>query len=179
MRILSLWEAVIQVFLPPTISKKNFQNNIFVLLEGACCGYGASGRNGGFCIGTDLLNETSAADPEARQKNLEVSFYGLNFIKRMISEYGVECDLEENGMLEVSFNDKHVRGLEEFQDWLKSFDLDSTLLRGEELNNEIKSPRFVAGLKHLGGAILDPAKLAREMKGWLKKSALRFGNGPL
>jgi glycine/D-amino acid oxidase-like deaminating enzyme len=108
--------------------KEKFPEQHIVLLEGACCGNGASGRNGGFCIGTDLLNETSAADPEARQKNLEVSFYGLNFIKRMISEYGVECDLEENGMLEVAFNDKHVRGLEEFQDWLKSFDLDSTLL---------------------------------------------------
>lgn len=144
--------------------KEKFPEQHIVLLEGACCGYGASGRNGGFCIGTDLLNETSAEDPETRQKNLDVSFYGLNFIKRMISEYGVECDLEENGMLEVAFNDKHVRGLEEFQNWLKSFGLDSTLLRGEELNNEIKSPRFVAGLKHLGGGILDPAKLAREMK---------------
>jgi len=144
--------------------KEKFPEKHIVLLEGACCGYGASGRNGGFCIGTDLLKGTSASDPEARQKNLEVSFYGLNFIKRMISEYGVECDLEETGMLEVALNEKQVQGLEEFQDWLKSFGLDSTLLRGEELNNEIKSPRFVAGLKQLGGAILDPAKLAREMK---------------
>jgi len=144
--------------------KEKFPERHIVLLEGACCGYGASGRNGGFCIGTDLLNETSAADPEARQKNLDVSFYGLNFIKRMISEYGVECDLEENGMLEVALNDKHVRGLEEFQNWLKSFGLDSTLLRGEELKKEIKSPRFIAGLKILGGGILDPAKLARGMK---------------
>jgi gamma-glutamylputrescine oxidase len=135
-----------------------------VLLEGACCGYGASGRNGGFCIATDLLNEDADVDPETRQKNLDVSFYGLKFIKRMISEYGVECDLEENGMLEVALNEKHVRGLEEFQSYLKSFGLDSTLLRGEELETEIKSPLFVAGLNTPYGAILNPAKLAREMK---------------
>ena len=89
---------------------------------------------------------------------------GLNFIKRMISEHGVECDLEENGMLEVAFNNKHVRGLEEFQNYLKSFGLDSTLLQGDELRTEIKSPRFIAGLNNHHGAILNPAKLAREMK---------------
>ena len=67
--------------------RQKFPEKHIVLLEGACCGYGASGRNGGFCITTDLLNDE--ADPEQRQKNLEVSSYGLKFIKRMISEYGV------------------------------------------------------------------------------------------
>ena len=144
--------------------KQKFPDKHIVLLEGACCGYGASGRNGGFCIATDMLDETSPADPEAQQKNLDVSFYGLNFIKRMISEHGVDCDLEENGMLEVALTEKHVRGLEEYQEHLKSFGLNSTLLRGNELETEIKSPRFIAGLKNPHGAILNPAKLAREMK---------------
>jgi len=149
--------------------KEKLPEKHIVLLEGACCGYGASGRNGGFCIATDLLGETGNVDPEVRQKNVEVSFYGLNFIKRMISEYGVECDLQENGMLEVAFNKKHVRGLEEFQNHLKSFGLDSTLLRGDELNTEIKSPRFIAGLNNPHGAILNPARLAREMKRVVEK----------
>jgi glycine/D-amino acid oxidase-like deaminating enzyme len=144
--------------------RQQFPEKHIVLLEGACCGYGASGRNGGFCIATDLINENDDVDPEQRQKNLEVSFYGLKFIKRMISEYGVECDLEENGMLEVAFNSKHVRGLAEFQSHLNSYGLDATLLRGDELRNEIKSPRFIAGLNNPHGAILNPAKLAREMK---------------
>ena len=144
--------------------RQKFPEKHIVLLEGACCGYGASGRNGGFCIATDLLNKDSDVDPETRKKNLDVSFYGLKFIKRMISEYGVECDLEENGMLEVALNEKHIRGLEKFRDHLKSFGLDSTLLRGEELETEIKSPRFIAGLNYPYGAILNPAKLAREMK---------------
>ena len=144
--------------------RQKFPEKHIVLLEGACCGYGASGRNGGFCIATDLLGEDGDVDPEVRQKNLDVSFYGLKFIKRMISEYGVECDLRESGMLEVALNEKHIRGLEKFRDHLKSFGLDSILLRGEELETEIKSPRFIAGLNYPHGAILNPAKLAREMK---------------
>lgn len=144
--------------------RQKFPEKHIVLLEGACCGYGASGRNGGFCITTDLLNDNDDVDPGQRLKNLEVSSYGLKFIKRMISEYGVECDLEENGMLEVALNSKHVRGLEEFQSYLSSYGLETTLLRGDELRNEIKSPRFIAGLNNPHGAILNPAKLVREMK---------------
>ena len=144
--------------------RQKFPDKHIVLLEGACCGYGASGRNGGFCIATDLVGETENVDSETRQKNLDVSFYGLKFIKRMIAEHGVECDLEENGMLEVALNEKQVRGLDEFKDELKSFGLDSTLLCGDELDTEIKSSRFIAGLKNPHGAILNPAKLAREMK---------------
>jgi glycine/D-amino acid oxidase-like deaminating enzyme len=135
-----------------------------VLLEGACCGYGASGRNGGFCIATDLLGEPQELDPESQQKNLDVSLYGLKFIKRMIAEHGVECDFEENGMLGVAFNQKHLRELEAYQEKLKYFGLESTLLRGDELKAEILSPRVIAGLNYPHGAILNPAKLAREMK---------------
>ncbi|MBE9523841.1 MAG: FAD-dependent oxidoreductase, partial [Chloroflexi bacterium] len=144
--------------------RQKFPEKKIVLLEGACCGYGASGRNGGFCISTDLIRESKDKDPEIRRKNLEVSLYGLKFIKRMIAEYGVECDFEENGMLGVALNEKHIRELEEYRDRLKAFDLDSTFLRGDELRAEIKSPQFIAGLNIPHGAILNPAKLAREMK---------------
>lgn len=144
--------------------RQRFPEKVIVLLEGACCGYGASGRNGGFCIATDLLREAGDDDPETRQKNLEVSLYGLKFIKTMIAEHGVECDFEENGMLGVALNAKHSRDLEKYRDRLKSFGLDSTFLQGEELKAEIKSPLFVAGLNVPHGAILNPAKLAREMK---------------
>lgn len=144
--------------------RQKFPDKHIVLLEGACCGYGASGRNGGFCIITDLLGEPQDLDPESQQKNLDVSFYGFKFIKRMIAEHGVECDFEENGMLGVALNEKHIRELEAYQEKLNSYGLDSTLLWGEELKGEIKSPRFIAGLNYPHGAILNPAKLAREMK---------------
>jgi len=144
--------------------KCKFPDKKIVILEGACCGYGASGRNGGFCVATDLLGEVDQKDPEAIQNNLEVSFYGLNFIKRMISEYGVDCNFEENGMLGVAMNDTHAKEMEAYARNLKAFGLESTFLQGEALTAEINSPRIVAGLKYPYGAVLNPAKLAREMK---------------
>lgn len=143
--------------------RKQFPDKHIVLLEGAYCGYGASGRNGGFCITTALL-DWRQTNPERRQKDLEVSSYGLNYIMKMISEYGVECDFQETGMLEVAMNEKQAQVLEKYCSELKSFGLESTLLHGKALETEIKSPIFTAGLNIPHGAILNPAKLAREMK---------------
>ena len=143
--------------------RQKFPDKKIVLLEGACCGYGASGRNGGFCIATSLL-DWEQTNPELRQQSVEVSFYGVEFIKKMIAEYGVECDFEENGMLEVALNEKQIRKLEKLGKAFKSFGLESTLIQGDKLEKEIKSPIFVAGLKEPYGAILNPAKLAHEMK---------------
>jgi glycine/D-amino acid oxidase-like deaminating enzyme len=143
--------------------RQRYPDKKIVILEGACCGYGASGRNGGFCVATSLL-DWEQTDPDIRQQSMGVSQYGLNFIKQMIAEYGIECDLEENGMLEVATEDKHIRSLEEYHAELKSFGLNSTLHYGKELEREIKSPFFVAGLTEPHGAILNPAKLARGMK---------------
>jgi len=93
-----------------------------------------------------------------------VSLYGINFIKQMISEHGVNCDFNDGGMLEVAMNEKDIKYLEEYQAELKSFRLESTLLQGKDLEAEIKSPLFIAGLQKTFGATLNPAKLAREMK---------------
>jgi len=142
---------------------QRFPEKKIVLLEGACCGYGASGRNGGFCVATSLL-DWGQSDPEIRQQSIGVSFYGYEFIKRMISEHDINCDFSENGMLEVALNEKHIEELEEYQSQLSSFGFESTFLQRKELELEIKSPRFVAGLKEPIGAMLNPAKLAFGMK---------------
>jgi len=143
--------------------QQKFPDKKIVILEGACCGYGASGRNGGFCIATSLLDWTQK-DPDRRQKDWEVSSYGINQIKTVIAEHDLECEFCENGMLDVAMDTKQTRELETYQAELKSFGLESTLLSGDDLKSEINSPNFVAGLKMPYGATLNPAKLARGMK---------------
>jgi glycine/D-amino acid oxidase-like deaminating enzyme len=143
--------------------RQKFSEKKIIILERACCGYGASGRNGGFCIGTSLI-DWDETDSERREQNKTVSFYGVNFIKKMIAEHDVDCDFEENGMLDVALNEKQVRALEKLCITNNDFGFDNTLLQGKELEAEINSPLFLAGMREPHGAILNPAKLAREMK---------------
>jgi glycine/D-amino acid oxidase-like deaminating enzyme len=143
---------------------RKFPGKKIVLVEGARCGYGASGRNGGFCITTDWIDGLEGLDPEECGQALDVASYGLRQIKHLIAEYGLECDLEENGMLDVALTDKQVKSLADDHALYGSLGLESTLLDGDELKTEIDSPVFKAGLMTPYGAILDPAKLVLGMK---------------
>jgi glycine/D-amino acid oxidase-like deaminating enzyme len=143
---------------------RKFPGKKIVLVEGARCGYGASGRNGGFCIATDWIDGLEGLDPEECGQALDVASYGLRQIKHLIAEYGLECDLEENGMLDVALTDKQVKSLADDHALYGSLGLESTLLDGDELKTEIDSPVFKAGLMTPYGAILDPAKLVLGMK---------------
>jgi len=154
--------------------KRRFPDKKIVVLEGACCGYGASGRNGGFSGAgiPGLMRYVEKMGAEAGRKAYDASLYGLNQIKEVIDEHGVECEFEENGMLQAAISDEQAKHLEEEYETYKSMGLDAAFVQGKELEAEIKSPRYIAGLKFPYGAILNPAKLAREMKRVVEKAGV-------
>lgn len=144
--------------------QRKFPEKKIVLLEGACCGYGASGRNGGFCVSTDLLRDFNINDPQLIQDRIEVAFYGQNAIKQMIADHGIDCDFQENGILHLAFSENQAKYWEGFHTDLQSIGLESTFLQREDLEAEIISPRAIAGQISHYGAHLNPAKLVRGMK---------------
>ena len=143
---------------------RRYPERKIVILEGARCGYGASGRNGGFCITTDWMDGLEDLESDDRQRALDVAGYGLRQIKHLISEHGLDCDLEETGMLDVALEDKQVKGLEKDHASYGRLGLQSKLLTGDALKAEIDSPLFKAGLLTPYGAILNPAKLVLGMQ---------------
>ncbi len=151
-----------------------FPEKKIVILEGACCGYGASGRNGGFCITTDWLDGVEDLEGEDRRQALHVASYGLEQIKRLGSEHGLDCDLEETGMLDVALTDKQVKGLKNDHAMYRRLGLESTMLEGDELKAEIDSPVFKAGLMTPQGAILNPAKLVFGMKRIVEEAGIEI-----
>ena len=154
--------------------KRRFPDKKIVVLEGACCGYGASGRNGGFSGAgiPGLMRYVEKMGAEAGRKAYDASLYGLNQIKEVIDEHGVECEFEENGMLQAAISDEQAKHLEEEYETYKSMGLEAAFVQGKELEAEIKSPRYIAGLKFPYGAILNPTKLAREMKRVVEKAGV-------
>jgi glycine/D-amino acid oxidase-like deaminating enzyme len=143
---------------------QRFPDKKITLLEGACCGYGASGRNGGHCISGDLLGDPTGLDDEGIQERIDVSFYGPRQIRRLVDEHGVDCDLMENGRMILAVTQEEARYLESAEQGMKAFGLEAALLQGASLEAEIRSPRFIAGLLLPNDATLNPAKLARGLK---------------
>jgi gamma-glutamylputrescine oxidase len=155
---------------------RTMPNKKIVLLEGACCGYGASGRNGGFCDAgiSGLMEYVHTAGPERGRKAFDASLYGINQIKRLVAEHHVQCDFEENGMLEAAMNDEQAEQLQRHRETYKAMGLNAALVQGRELEAEIRSPRYVAALKFPYGGILNPAKLARGIKAVVEQAGVEI-----
>ncbi|MBI5116116.1 FAD-dependent oxidoreductase [Candidatus Poribacteria bacterium] len=155
---------------------RKFPDKKIVLLEGACCGYGASGRNGGFCDAgiPGFMDYLAKNGPEMGRKAFDASLYGMKQIKELVTEHGVQCDFEENGMLEAAIGEEQAKHLVNQRERYKSMGLEATLIQGKELEGEIKSPRYVAGLKFPYGGIVNPAKLARGTKPVVERAGVEI-----
>lgn len=136
-----------------------------LVLEGARCGYGASGRNGGFAdvMYPRLADFALSHPPEVARGVYDAIATGLRAIERLAAEDGVDCDLEQNGGLRMADSDAQLEELERNHAGLVALGLPARLVDGAELQALIRTERFRAGLVLPNTAILNPGKLARGM----------------
>jgi glycine/D-amino acid oxidase-like deaminating enzyme len=135
------------------------------VLEQETVGFGASGRNGGFCQASlthGLANGIRHFPTEIALLERE-GIANLAALVAFTRAHAIDCDLEETGGLAVA---DQAHQVEEFQAWV-----DEAAEYGEELvfldraaiQAEVHSPLWEAGLYQPPGrdVILDPAKLVR------------------
>ena len=136
-----------------------------VVLEQETVGFGASGRNGGFCQASlthGLANGLRHFPEEVGILERE-GLANLAALVAFTRAHAIDCDLEETGGLDVADQPHQV---EEFKAWV-----DKAAEWGEELQfldraaiqAEVHSPLWQAGLYRPPGrdVVLDPAKLVR------------------
>jgi glycine/D-amino acid oxidase-like deaminating enzyme len=152
-----LWTAIALTTTDPSLR--------VTILEAETVGFGASGRNGGFC----QASLTHGLANGIRHFPDEVAFLeaeGIANLRGLIAftrEHGIDCDLEETGGLTVADQPYQV---EEFRTWV-----DEAAAWGEELEfldrdavqARVHSPLWQAGLYQPPGrdVLVDPAKLVR------------------
>ena len=82
-----------------------------VLLEGETCGFGASGRNGGFASSslTHGLENGVARFPEEARELERLGLENLEGLADDLAQLGIDCDLERTGDISVVL-DRRRRG---------------------------------------------------------------------
>jgi glycine/D-amino acid oxidase-like deaminating enzyme len=145
---------------------RRFPDKRIVLLEGACCGYGASGRNGGFADvgmpGLHAIYEEHGA--EAARGYYDATRLGMEQIRGFVDDHGIDCDFEPNGAVSLATEEDQMPALEAQKRRYDAMGLSATLLDTAAVRRAVASERFVGGLRDPNHAILNPAKLARGMK---------------
>ncbi|SEG92779.1 Glycine/D-amino acid oxidase [Actinacidiphila yanglinensis] len=161
-----LWTAL--------LAKERDPDRDVVLVEGGRIGAAASGRNGGFCAAS-LTHGTAnglARWPGEFATLQRLGERNLDAIEAAVDHYGLDCEFERTGEIDVATAEHQVGELREAHEAAVRHGLDLELLDRDQVRAEVDSPTFLAGLyDRRGVALVHPAKLA-----WgLKRAAVRSG----
>jgi glycine/D-amino acid oxidase-like deaminating enzyme len=136
-----------------------------VLLEGHEIGWAASGRNGGFCAAS-LTHGTAnglARWPDEIHTLQELGARNLDEIEEAVTRYGLDCDFERTGEIDVATAPHQAAELRAWHAEARRRGLDegTEYLDAEQVRAQVDSPTFLAGLHDPRGvALLNPARLA-------------------
>ncbi len=134
-----------------------------VLVEGDRCGWGASGRNGGFVeasLSHGLENGLSRW-PDEIDTLVRLGRENFAAIRQTLDARGIDSAWDEAGVIDVATREHEVEWLAEAAATGRRYGEEALLLDGEAVRAEVNSPTYLAGLWHRSGsATVNPARLA-------------------
>jgi glycine/D-amino acid oxidase-like deaminating enzyme len=148
------------------LKKSNPSLNI-VMLESHYAGFGASGRNGGWCSAYLSGIEHWLDDPEQREGGILLQkqmFDTVAEIGRIASQESIDCHFEQSGALEVAVIPAQMERLEQELEHLQRLgfsESDYQRLGPGELQNRLKVEGALGAIHMKHCAAIQPALLAR------------------
>jgi glycine/D-amino acid oxidase-like deaminating enzyme len=167
-----LWTAI--------IAKERDPSRDVILLDAAEVGSAASGRNGGFMEASLTHGVANAQErfPDEIAVLEDLGLANLNEIESAIGRYGIDCDYERAGVIDVVSRDhqsSYVDELREDYHQLRSLGQVVEWLDGEKMRAEVNSPGYIAGLwRKDRAALVDPARLAWGLKAAAESLGVRI-----
>jgi glycine/D-amino acid oxidase-like deaminating enzyme len=133
-----------------------------VVLDAGLIGGQASGRNGGICMAslTHGVGRGAELFPGEEARLIELGMENLDAIETSISVFGIDCGWERTGELDIASAAWQRDDLQEERGHYVRVGLGHEWLERDELQADIHSPTYEAGLWHHDAAIVDPARLA-------------------
>jgi len=160
-----LWTAL--------LAKEENPNRDIVLIEAGEVAIGASGRNGGFMdasITHGFLNGVSRWPGEfATLHTLGVK--NLKEIEDTLKRLGIECDYQRSGEIDLATEPYLLEDFKQVIELAKPYQINFQYLDRDQIQDIVKSPLFIGGIKRFDSSIVNPAQLA-----WgLRKACLNLG----
>jgi glycine/D-amino acid oxidase-like deaminating enzyme len=134
-----------------------------VVLESRYVGWGASGRNGGFCcLGGGRLSDKTLDRKFGRKDRLEfhaAELAAINLVDALTTDHGIEIDRHSDGETELAHRPKDMDDLRNRVHEIKeNYGLDATLIERSALADHGLTGSFHGALTIPAGFALNPRK---------------------
>ena len=157
-----------------------YPNQKIIIVDAQLAGEGASSRNSGYLVDTTLNDGfTSNKELDRYKKKTDIYDLGINFVKKFINEYQVDCDWNECGKYFASSKIEDEKILRNFSNTLSKLGFEHNLLSNNELSKRLGTNFYNIALHTKGGVLLHPGKLVRAMLDVLPKNVCLYENSSL
>ncbi|MDA9599951.1 FAD-binding oxidoreductase [Candidatus Pelagibacter sp.] len=157
-----------------------YPNQKIIIVDAQLAGEGASSRNSGYLVDTTLNDGfTSNKELDSYKKKTDIYDLGINFVKKFINEYQVDCDWNECGKYFASSKIEDEKILRNFSNTLSKLGFEHNLLSNNELSKRLGTNFYNIALHTKGGVLLHPGKLVRAMIDVLPKNVCLYENSSL
>ena len=154
-----------------------YQNQKIILVDAQLAGEGASSRNSGYLVDTTLNDGfTSNKELDSYKKKTDIYDLGINFVKKFINEYQVDCDWNECGKYFASSKIEDEKILRNFSNTLSKLGFEHNILSNNELSKRLGTNFYNIAMHTMGGVLLHPGKLVRAMIDVLPKNVCLYEN---
>ena len=133
-----------------------------VIIESEWCGFGASSRNGGFCVAslTHGLENGISHWPNEIETLVAMGSENLDAIEDTVHRYGIKADFRRTAEVGVATEPWHLESMEEAVETHRRFGQDAALLDADQTQALLHSPTYIGGVSVRGDvALVDPARL--------------------
>ncbi len=137
------------------------------VVEAGIAGSGASGRNGGWCLGATYGIEAYLAPPERREAGLALQralFRSVDEVGRVSRDEGIDCHFAKGGSVQLASVEPHAASLRSQLEELRAMGFgedDYRWLEPDECRARVNTRRNLGGLYLAHCASLHPARLVR------------------
>jgi glycine/D-amino acid oxidase-like deaminating enzyme len=157
-----------------------------VVIEAEIAGFGASGRNGGWCSAYLSGLGSCMDDPATRTQAIELQrlmFDTVDEVGRVAAREDIDCHFSKSGHVAAAVNPSQLERDKEHVAWMKQFgfgEQDIRWLNPEELHQQVRIDGAQGGFFMSHCAAIHPARLARGLAEVLeKKGVTLFERSPV
>jgi len=137
------------------------------IVERDICGFGASGRNGGWCVGELAASVESYAKHGSHESALSLlrhTFDTVDEVGRVVATEGIDCDFAKGGTLRWARSEPQERRQRDEIDEMHALGIGEDIIRlldADEARSIGNATAVRGGIFFAPSAALDPAKLVR------------------
>ena len=146
------------------------------VIDAARCGYGASGRNVGWCMAQNLnLPGTGSKYISAAR---EMMCEGVSIIEALSNEQGLDCDFTPASIIDLSTAENPTKKFKPVLAACEKFGLPARLLDAAEVQSRFQSSAFTGGAElQDGSASVHPGKLGRGIRDLILQAGVEVFEG--